>query len=368
MNSLPVVQKYVDDNTFFKMKDLRIYGKVVRTPLKATTPGYLRIKTFYEIYKKVTSENLQKMIEDDTSYIESFQHKLKYYTKNLTDESIPILFISYDNKEKVIPSEKELERIFLIQSPWEYSSFYVLPLLAGKIANVKEEKIVSDVRNAFEILESFTLKPRFLTIRIDMNLLLIGKLIKKFDFDGICIDFKNRVPTSILLQMIQINRYIKEEMKDVILYGINLRPGLKKKENPVIPAKDVLSYALGVDILGNNHMPPPPVRDFANNVPSRIFNRKDYGYYYVVSDDVLDFVYERDSIIPIELLKSGSKEAYKYYNDEAIYKEMEYIKKRVDEGDEPYEIFSQKTQIKDPLKNIAKEKKKGKTTMLEDFL
>ena len=367
--SINIEEQYADKSLYFKIKNIRIDKYFFRTPIKATVPSkYIDIKSIYEMYRRLDANNIRKMWED-SNIISSFQHKVKSKSlRYLPEDALPIFFIEY--KTPKIPSDKELELMFRIQEPIFYSRFYVIPILGGfkKLDNLGDD-LVNYYKRAVELLESFTPKPIMISIRIDFSLAQIKLLLNSVDMDALCIDFRNRVPTSTILQMAHINHYLREKEHEILLYSINLRAGLKNKESDVIPAKDILSYALGIDVLGKYHLRPPGIRDFGNKpAPPRMFYRKDYGYYYVHSPEIVERIYDRESRIPIEFLMKGSPDVYKFYNDESIQREMEYVKKRIDEGTDAYDVFSSKGNIQKQIKNIAQRKRKGIPETLEKYI
>ncbi|RLF98044.1 MAG: hypothetical protein DRN47_06080 [Candidatus Wolframiiraptor sp.] len=365
-----------DKETLCKILEVDVIGKRILTPIKTINLSYINpqipIKTninlLGEIYKTLDKKKLNKLVNDTDEQIK-FNNELNTLIRKAQLLNIPVIMF-IPTLETIKISDKEIE--FILATQEYYSDFYIVPSIkrAGKL--VKEgleiDEYLNFIKKFIELLESFKEKP--LMGLIPMTLPFIGQLVKfylKHNITAYCLDFDGRASTSLIQNISQLQRTLKNI--DAFLHATNMNIGRPLKRAPVIPAKDVLSYGFGIDSLGENHLPPripeearrrlggPRIEEVKN---LRIFNKEDYGYYKIQDKNTLRKIYPPDTNINLELLLDKSthrrRTAQSMFNAEQISIETNRLKEVIKEK-EVAKYLKKKEYIKEEFKKITKIKK-----------
>ena len=373
-----------DKRSFFKFGELNIYGKRIRTPVKAFDlskflPGFnLRYDDakVNEIYKTFDKNYLNDLTKDNGT-----QRKLNYWLNSLirraNKKDVNIFLISYKGEK---PSNTELE--FLIATEKSYSDFIVIPARqelrnADYAAFEKHLEFLSDF---IEMAKSFGDKPIMGFIQFDIPFEFIKPLVEFYlskEIQSFCIDFGGRTPTSLIQNLQQIYRVVQKEEFTPLVHAFNVNMGRPLRNEPVIPAKDVLSYGLGIDSLGNRHVPPKGpkdeeywarIRERAKNL-FRLFDRKTYGYFKVEGRKGLEEVYPEDTSIPMGIFTESISKKIKaqvLLNSEQIALETRVLREKI-EKEEVIDYVSGKKYVSEEVKKVEAAKKTLNWS-LDDFL
>lgn len=109
----------------------------------------------------------------------------------------------------------------------------------------------------------------------------IPRLMEIYLDNGIyafCLDFEGRVPFSVFQKIVQIHNILKERKVDAFIYAENVN------------AKDVLSFAFGLDSISDNHLVGGGRLENVENL--RLFSRKTYAYWKVTPQKIGEFLPE----------------------------------------------------------------------------
>jgi len=373
-----------DKRSFFKFGELDVGGKRIRTPVKAfdLSKFLSGLNLRYdepkvnEIYKTIDKKYLGNLVENN-----GIQRELNYSFNSLirkaNKKDVNILLIDYKGEK---PSNTELE--FLIATEKSYSDFIVIPIYQElKNANYAAfERHLEFLSDFIEMAKSFSDKPIMGCILFDVPFEFIKPLVEFYlskEIYAFCIDFGGRTPTSLIQNLQQIHRVIHKEEFVPFIHAFNVNMGRPLRNEPVIPAKDVLSYGLGVDSLGNRHIPPKgpkdeeywaKVRERTKNL-FRLFDRRTYGYFKVEGPESLKEMYPEDTYIPIGIfLESTSKKtkAQALLNSEQIALETRILREEI-EKEEIIEYVSRKRYVSEEVKKVEAAKKMLNWS-LDDFL
>jgi hypothetical protein len=161
----------------------------------------------------------------------------------------------------------------------------------------------------------------------------------------------------------------KEYGEPCVRYAINLKYGKATKKEPIVPAKDIVIFAMGFNIFGSNHKRIARLSGVGNyDLMTKIFNRDDYGYYNLnmVNDVIKDADHYEIKIS--EVLKD--RELTKLYNAEKHGLEALEILSAINEGRLSHYIKSKSRILEDKsiLKRIFKVNKVSSEASIEEYL
>jgi hypothetical protein len=364
-----------DKRSFFRFGELKVGKKRVKTPVKAFDLSKFlpKVSLRYtepkvnEIYKTFDKGYLSDLIKNNGA-----QRELNYWFNSLIKKSnkkdVNIFLASYKDEK---PSDTELE--FLIATEKSYSDFIVVPAFQElKNADYAAfEKHMEFLSNFVEKAESFGDKPVMGCIQFDIPFEFIKPLIEFYLSRGVqsfCIDFGGRTPTSLIQNLQQIQRIIYKEEVTPFVHAFNVNMGRLLRNEPVIPAKDILSYGFGVDSLGNRHIRPrgpknddeywARIRERAKNL-FRLFSRATYGYFRVEGQKELKRIYPKDSSIPMSVFTESIDKKIKaqlLLNSEQIAIETMILREQI-ENDNVMDYVSGKRYVAEEIKKVEAARK-----------
>jgi len=368
-----------DDDTLYITKELRINGKNLTTPIKSLGLNSKlalndKIKGVNEFYKRFSlDENLKKNsvfnVLNSPEKLSELNYKFNSLMKKTdTDKEINLCFIEYD--DITYPEKKPLE--FILDTAYEYSDITPLPIISniGKRIDSEEkfEKYKKFLEESLEIIDTLNHKPIMgIVPPVQFYIKEIVELYAKKGIDAFVFDFDGKTPLSMHQTIRSFMRSLKEEdlLENSFIHSINTNHGRFNKEVNVVGAKDILSFGLGFDSMGERHKQLKRPKEFFEKLKNRednklrLFNKEDYGYYKLGIGE-LDKIYPRDSIIEKELFvneKSDLRKLQKNFNMEQIG--LETIRLRdIINNQESKEYLSHKTQVKkEDFKRIMNMKK-----------
>jgi hypothetical protein len=174
-------------------------------------------------------------------------------------------------------------------------------------------------------------------------------------------------------------RSLKEHdlLENSFIHSINANQGRFNKDANVVGAKDILSFGLGFDSMGERHKPLKGPKEFFEKLQNReenklrLFNKEDYGYYKISPNEIQD-VYPKDSIIKMDSFANENldvRNLQKSFNLEQIGLETLRLREIINEQS-ALEYLSNKLLVKkEDYKKIARMKKEisRKQTQLSLF-
>ncbi|MDD5615856.1 MAG: hypothetical protein PHH85_06595 [Candidatus Methanoperedens sp.] len=368
-----------DDDTLYITKELRVNGKKLTTPIKSLGVSSKlvfndKIKGVNEFYKRFSlDENLKKnsvySVLSSPEKLSELNYKFNSLVKKTdTDKEINLCFIEYDDMK--YPEKKPLE--FILDTAYEYSDITPLPIISnvGKRIDSEEkfEKYKKFLEESLEIIDTLNHKPIMgIVPPVQFYIKEIVELYAKNGIDAFVFDFDGKTPLSMHQTIRSFMRSLREQdlLENSFIHSINTNQGRFNKEVNVVGAKDILSFGLGFDSMGERHKPLKGPKEFFEKLKNRednklrLFNKDDYGYYRLGISE-LEEIYPADSIIKKESFvneKSDLRNLQKNFNMEQIG--LETIRLRdIITNQEPKEYLSHKTQVKkEDFKKIIKMKK-----------
>lgn len=368
-----------DDDTLYITKELRVNGKNLTTPIKSLGVNSKlvlndKIKGVNEFYRKFSlDESLKKnsiyKVLSSPEKLSDLNYKLNSLVKKTdTDKEINLCFIEYDDIK--YPEKKPLE--FILDTAYEYSDITPLPIISniGKRIDSEEkfEKYKKFLEESLEIIDTLNHKPIMgIVPPVQFYIKEIVEFYAKKGIDAFVFDFDGKTPLSMHQTIRSFMRSLREQdlLENSFIHSINTNQGRFNKEVNVVGAKDILSFGLGFDSMGERHKPLKGPKEFFEKLKNRednklrLFNKEDYGYYRLGISE-LEEIYPVDSIIKKESFaneKSDLRTLQKNFNMEQIGLETVRLRDIITDQ-EPKEYLSHKTQVKrEDFKKIMKMKK-----------
>jgi len=369
-----------DDDTLYITKELRINGKNLTTPIKSLNLSSKlllndKIKGVSEFYKKFSlDENLKKnsvyRFLSSPEKLSELNYKFNSLVRKTDiNREINLCFIEYDDTN--YPEKKPLE--FILDTAYEYSDITPLPILPkmqqriGSDENsfLKYKKFLED---SLEIIETLNHKPIMgIVPPVQFFISDIVEFYAKKGIDAFVFDFDGKTPLSMPQVIRSFMRSLKQHdlLENSFIHSININQGRFNKEANVVGAKDILSFGLGFDSMGERHKPLKGPQEFFEKLKNRednrirLFNKEDYGYYRLGVSEI-DGIYPSDSIIKRETFgneNSDLRSLQKNFNLEQIGLEAVRLREIIN-NQEPKEYLSNKIQVKkEDYKKIIKMKK-----------
>ena len=369
------------DETFYGTKKVSVRGKSLHTPVKAVNFKNLRkdieinhARFLGEIYKTFDGKKIKALIGDEENQIK-FNAGLNSVTRMAEYFEIEhLLFIpsiTYLN-----PNENELT--FIIATQKQYSDFYVVPTVAGLSKLLKAGHSIQDyialIEYYLSLLEGYPEKSVMGTLPLNTPYQYIEDLMRIYLDRGIeafCIDIGGRVALSLTQQIAEVQRFLRTNEIEAFVHATNVNIGRAKKRSNIITAKDVLSFGMGFDSIGDNHIG-SGTRDAPPVVDLRLFDKDGYGYHKIHSMSEIEDIYPEGSKVKPENLMDDSlyrrKKAQTTFNYEQIGMETDRLMKVIDEGGVDSYVRNKTHVDNDSFKAIAKVRADMFQTRLEEFL
>lgn len=288
--------------------------------------------------------------------------------KTDTDKEINLCFIEYE--DITYPEKKPLE--FILDTAYEYSDITPLPIISNigkRIDSEKNfEKYKKFLEESLEIINTLNHKPIMgIVPPVQFYIKEIVDLYAKKGIDAFVFDFDGKTPLSMHQTIRSFMRSLKENdlLENSYIHSINIHQGRFNKEVNVVGAKDIISFGLGFDSMGERHKPLKGPKEFFEKLKNRednklrLFNKEDYGYYRLGIGE-LEEIYPGDSIIKKESFineNSDLRILQKNFNMEQIGLEIIRLRDIIN-NQEPKEYLSHKTHVKkEDFKKIMNMKK-----------
>lgn len=326
------------DDSFYKTQRVVIGGKSVFTPIKAIDLNKSRpdvglnklVRGINEVYTMFNPERVKNILTTDLEQRVNNDVEQKY-RKFGTSEEMNLCFAEFECDK--FPTKEELE--YLTNFSYVHSDITPLPLLPKIARNITSDNIgqyTKFIKGAVGTIEELNNRPIMGIIPMPVPSAYMSMVVETYLDSGItafCLDFQGSTVNSSKTKIRALVKAMKKEdlLEKSFIYSLNLGAGKLPKEKEVVPAKDILSFGCGFDVIGGQHIRKklsPEVRAkilaarqmFVNSL--RLFNKKDYGYYRATKKETVEQVYPSDSSIPLERLKKiGSNQGIdKLFNQE----------------------------------------------------
>jgi len=299
-----------DEETLFTKKRISVKNKAFESPIKAiNSRNLLDVDIGYkyfisEVYKVLGKKKMSKILADESSmreFNQSIRLELKRSEKFGARLTIFIPALKYMRL-----NEKELKFIIDTQT-FTHFSFYVVPTvvkinkLLKPSGGYKIKDFFTLVKEYLELVESYKIKPVMGMIPITIPYQYLSDLMElyiKRDINAFCIDFGGRVPLNLLQSVSLIQRMLKQNDINAYIHATNVNIGKPSKRSKIIVAKDILSLGIGIDSIGDNHIPMGGEwRSEFGTSNLRLFDREKYGYHRISNVNEIDKILSMNSSI-----------------------------------------------------------------------
>ena len=388
-----VIKSTPDEDLQYRSQQIRANNKEITTPIKAIDQSKVdtdvtlsrNVSGLTEIYFGLRKNKILNHLQGKDH---SLDYSLNAITKKIKnpDKEIKLSFFEY--KDEDFPSIKEIG--YMVDQAYVYSDITPIPMLSNftdRVSTVttinekkeftpndsKFEKFLTYLGNAIQIIEQRNNKPIMGYIpdyRYSFPELLdfyVKKGINTFYYDA-----HGSSPLTVqgTLRTLLRELNVQETLENCFIHMINPNYGRAAKDNSYIPAKDILGFGVGIDSLGEKHIPLRINKQVAEDMKknpdnrARLFDKNSYGYLKTSDPKLIDQFYPNDSGIDIDYFKTGSKPSSKIqnsFNMEQLALESIKLKDRISKSQNILKYIEKKKNIKEEdLKILKKFKIKDK--------
>ena len=306
--------------------------------------------TLGEVCRNISLDNLKLMREDESK----FEETRKKWRKILLTSKIKCQLTTFILMIDKVPNEKLLDILMDVMEGLNVD-IIVMPLI--KTCNTRE--YMDFILNFIEFIETINLRGRLLAHSIPFQITkkrsrLINtlKILERLLPDIIVYDFGGSNPFSSNLY-IPYRYFLEwkntlEERKGspILVYGVNIK--YRNTRYP-IPARDVASLFMNVDILGSNHV---IIRIKKNGFEPKLLDIGNYAYFKLneAEDNIPDKFKENTLLSINDVIKN--KDNYRLFNVERQLIETENIKFLIEKGTNMKNYIKSKKYLDPEAKSI----------------
>lgn len=387
-----------DSELQYRQQIIEANHKTLITPIKAVDHAKLatdvgisrRVSGLNEFYSGLTHDKIYKHLQNVESTLDYSLNSFRRKIRNLESE-LQLCFFEY--KDEGYPDSKEIA--FMADQAYVYSDITPIPILSDfkdRVSNisVKKNSKGKDVKeyspseskfNRFlkylsDVIETIEQKnnkpimgyvPNYRLFFKELIEFYVKKGINTFYFDA---DGSSPMTIQSTLHNLLRELNAQETLESSFIHMINHNYGKAYKDNPIIPAKDILGFGLGIDSLGEKHIQLKLTKELAEKMKknpdnrSRLFNKKSYGYIKTSDAKTIREFYPNDSGIDIELFLSKTKPPstiQNAFNTEQLALEAIHLKERIGESQPILQYVEKKQYLKqEDLKVLKKFKFKDR--------
>lgn len=335
----------VADDLFLKKQTVNIEGKIFQTPIKTIDASKLHldiqlveeVKGLNEICKFFDDKRLREYVTGEKNeYLINME--LDRTTRKTNPEEAIICFVGYEGIK--FPDENGIN--FLMNLAHVFSDATPLPLMPKLFKNderdfdVKLNDYKNFMKKCIESINRFNNKPILGVIPATIPFSYVVDLVDFYydnDIEAFIYDFEGKVSAGMRTKIREMMIAIKNRgsLEKTFLYPINVNNGKILKDAPVVRARDILTFGLGFDALGDQHirraLPPDVAIKIRERIKTsgpliRLFNSKDYGYYKTSDLSILEDIYpEEETSIPFnnfEVFNTKARHSQTLFNSERI--------------------------------------------------
>lgn len=301
--------KNIKGKSLFTEKIVKIESQVLETPAKSLQVGKIReseivsphARGFAEVYIKVDDTAL----ENSRTGWDNLRENLKRQVKRANDEEIVVPFLQYSDEELSLDNAVEIAKL-----ESNYGDIVPVPLMTPLVNSADDHDVLSST-SVLDILENTR---RFLKAvdKLSIEKPVMGvippiseectrallDLYYEYDLSAYCVDFNRRAP----MARFQLDSVITPLMKKLeaygrrensLLYAINANKTRQGSDSQKTPTA-LYTYALGFDVMGDQHLPPrlPPevFENFETTNELRLFNPETLSVDKVPPDELESFL------------------------------------------------------------------------------
>ena len=374
MSSLDVETVAQDGQALFRSQRARFNGTEITTPLKALNPSKFRSDTrfdkrvsdFNEIYKKITSDKIESQQKNPDEHDKFCRLMGNLWKKHHSGSGLSVCIMQFlSEKPDPFPHNREIE--FLADVSHSFSDIVPMPVMGAKINGSNFGRYIECMDACYNTIEELNNKP-IMGILPTMSRELYPKLLEFYlekQIFAFCFDFAGGTPNILKLRPILRHLSSKKILDKSLIYGTNARPGHALKNTNVIPAKDFIAYGFGLDILGENHIPPAMPSGFIEKMKraadrqrpnkKRLFIKSDYGYYKTGAKEEIAVRYPDHTRIRLEDIFEGPSRWQSLFNMEQQSLETDSLRGRLnslDGGETIMEYIEGKDQVKREIDHL----------------
>lgn len=381
-----------DNELQYRKQTIQANSKTLVTPIKAI--DHTKLDSTIQISKRVSGLNeIYFGLSHDkiSNHLQGNDHTLDYslnsFQRKIRNPSMEIQLCFLEYKEEDFPNSKEIG--FMTDQAYVYSDITPIPMLSnfkyrvsdvsttkGKNEQEKEqtlpsqskfEKFLKYLSDAIETIEQRNNKP--IMGYIPDYRFFFPELIEFYVKKGIntfYYDAHGSSPMTVQSTLRSLLRELstQEALENSFIHMLNPNYGRAAKDSSVIPAKDILGFGLGIDSLGEKHIPlkfkPTLTEDMKKNPDnrSRLFDKNSYGYIKTSERKVIEEFYPNDSGLDITNFLTSTKPSNKMqnsFNMEQLALEAMKVKERITEARPILAYIEKKKNVKeDDLKILKK--------------
>jgi len=382
-----------DEDLQYRSQQVKANNKEIITPIKAIDPT--KIETGISISKEVgglTEIYFGLTKNKILNHLQGNEHTLDYALNGIDkkienpDKEVKLCFFEY--KEVDFPSNKEIS--FMVDQAYIHSDITPIPMLRDfidKVSNVnviKGKKKFSPNEKKFNNFLAY-LDDAIQTIEQRNSKPIMGylpdypygfpELIEFYVKKGIntfYYDSHGSSPITVKGTLRNLLRELssQETLENSFVHMINPNYGRAAKDSSYIPAKDILGFGVGIDSLGEKHIPLKINKKLAEDMKknpdnrARLFDKSSYGYLKTSDSKLIEQFYPNDSGIDIKNFKTGKKPPIKIqnsFNMEQLALESITLKDKISKSQKILKYLETKKNVKEEdLKILKKFKIKAK--------
>ena len=375
-----------DEELQYRSQTVKANNKEITTPIKAIDTAKLdptisiskKVEGIVETYFGLTNE---KIINHLQGKERSLDYALNSVEKRIEGKNLPIKLCFFEYKEEGLPDTKEIN--FMVDQAYVHSDITPIPMLQNfveKVSNVsivkkkkkffpnekKFEKFVSYLENAVETIEQRNNKPIMGYLPDypygfpELIEFYVKKGINTFYYDA---HGSSPITVKGTLRTLLRELSAQEILEKSFIHMINPNYGRSAKDSSYIPAKDILGYGVGIDSLGEKHIPLKINKEIAADMKknpdnrARLFDKNSYGYLKTSDSNLIEKVYPNDSGIDIENFKTGTKPPVKIqnsFNMEQLALESSKLKNKITKDQKILTYIESKKNVKEEDLKILK--------------
>ncbi len=311
----------LDDTTLYRTAEVRLRETSLKTPtasvqrskVTSSLPISQDVRGINEIWKSINRKDIEGYRTDPRAQ-RALNNALRTpYNKGSSAGDVNVLFLECDT-----PRLEDDEVSFVADTIYAYSDIVPLPLV--KRLNMRIEKQGQEyfeaykalVRKAIEDIETLNSKPLMGPLPV-LPPALMTQLLDLYLERGIrafVVDFQGRTPSASEERNL---RPVMKQIKDlglaenVLMYALNANTGRSSGDlgAGVSPAKDILSFGFGFDILGCKHFPLIGPKELYERLrlegrpEVRLFSKNDYTYRKTTPDRVQE-IFPEDATMDLD--------------------------------------------------------------------
>lgn len=370
------IRSVSDQDLQYRSQEVRLRDKTIRTPIKAIDYSKIarsasldtRADHVCEIHHGITKERLFRHVngmDNSLTYDISADAKKSKNQRN----SMQLCFLKYIGDG--FPDQNEIE--YLTDQAYNTSDMTPIPPVSdflikttdimngGKqygLQNDDKLKIAKKyISDAIDVINQLNNKPimgyvpNYRPYLKPLVELYVEKGINTFYFDA-----NGSNPITIQSTLRAFMRELNQHgiLEKSFVHILNVTGGRGLKDGMIIPAKNILGFGLGIDSLGENHIPPRLPREvfikMSQNPDNRakIFVKNNYGYYKFKTKKMLREMYPDDSSVNVhEFLIPGKPDSkiVNAFNTEQLIFESSNIQKIIKNSEPVSEYLNTKKDI-----------------------